>query len=713
MPQPPSEPQHVAWQGDPARDFLIYLLIRLARGALIEHFEADDAEETYVKWHASAGRRGRRSDKPRELQRWNDAAGCSVTLTALPEQNKFVMAASDDSFQAEVRATFDPSIAELENATVTSFAGNSEDAADAIETRLNEWLEAGELDLDLEDLFGPDNDDDLDFEADDDAAESAPPDMTPADLELVRRMARRVGRRFADDKAPDLTDQDRDWLESTPQSLWALLDSTLEVARKQPHDDALLAAWRFLLSRQLELIRFRADGDWEWAREMLEAYQNRLVALAQEGKTDGETLFLLVAALNQAKVPVRSDVGEAIVQSDTGAAALPQSPQALAAGMHAVIDELASLVGTPFETAEALQELTSIAPPEMRAFLAHELALSPHVTLRDAVPLMLLDERSEVRRSAAAALEQIAVPETLSPEALRRTIALRNWIPEADRAAVDQAIRKARTKGVTIAQWRTPGELAFHASPIDGAGAQSLLAASRSGRTGVFCGVLAKQEFGIRDAWSNTDMPRRQIASGLAEVQRSIASPEVTRDYFDVSVQHHIAVGLAHGNLPGHALLEVAETIGAADWKDRRIDPAAETQQLFDALPAAERGAEAIAAALRRTGVWAQRDRMAESWFADDAEARDVIGEFKGRDTKGAAHALLDGVLEKQRPVWAERCLLMALWARAINSGHKDPSWQDFLLLAHALYGARKLAEIPLMTQVAEHSVAAAKGRAW
>jgi hypothetical protein len=74
---------------------------------------------------------------------------------------------------------------------------------------------------------------------------------------------------------------------------------------------------------------------------------------------------------------------------------------------------------------------------------------------------------------------------------------------------------------------------------------------------------------------------------------------------------------------------------------------------------------------------------------------------------------LLEQVLEQHRAVWGERCLLMALWARAIKNGHKDPSWQDFLLLAHALYGSRKLAEIPLMMQVAEHSVAASKGRTW
>ena len=714
MAAPPPESQHVAWHGDPARDFIIYQLIRLTCSALVKHFLEDGAEEEYDKWHVGAGKRGRQADKPRDLRRWDDGNGCAVTLQALRGKNQFTAVATDEGFTAEIGATYDPMTDELEGATVTRFSGDVALATEAVETRLAAWQDTDDLDFNVEDLFAlDDNDDDEIPEADNDETEVHPAELTQDEIEVARRMARRLGRRFALDKGPDLTDQDRDWLETTPESLWVIFDGVLDTARKQPHDDALLSAWRFLLFNQLELIRYRAERDWPWAKQMLDDYQDRIIALAHEGKTAGDTLFLLIAALNEAKIPVRSDVGEAIVTSDTEAAALAASPKGLAEGMHAIINELAKLVGTPFETIDALEQLTSIAPPEIRAFLAHELALAPHATLRDSVPLLLLDAQSEVRRAAAAALEQIATPETLSPVSLRRTIALRNWIPEADRAAIDQAIRKARTKGIQIAQWNKPGEIAFYASPIDGSGAQSLLAASRAGCKGVFCGILAKQEFGVRDTWNNVDMPRQKIAGGLAELQRSIASPEVESGYFDVAVQHHIAVGLAHGNLPGPGLLELAETIGAADWKDRRIDAAAETEQLFGELGQAERNAEAIDAALRRTGVWAQRDPMAESWFADNAETRDVIGKFKSRDTRSAASALLGGALAEQRSVWAERCLLMALWARAIKSGEKPPPWKDFLLLAHELNGARKLEELPLMTEVAQRTVAAARGRAW
>ena len=49
-------------------------------------------------------------------------------------------------------------------------------------------------------------------------------------------------------------------------------------------------------------------------------------------------------------------------------------------------------------------------------------------------------------------------------------------------------------------------------------------------------------------------------------------------------MQHHIARGLAIENLPQVAVLEIAEAIGAADWKDRGLDVATEIEQRFAGL---------------------------------------------------------------------------------------------------------------------------------
>jgi hypothetical protein len=353
--------------------------------------------------------------------------------------------------------------------------------------------------------------------------------------------------------------------------------------------------------------------------------------------------------------------------------------------------------------------------------MAHELALSPHEVMRDVVPLMLLDPDAEVRHAAALALEQTAVPETLSPVALRRAIALRNWIPEADRGALDQAIRKARIKGVEPAQWTAGPELAQRASPVDGSGAQSVLFASRSGRSGLFAGLLLKQEFGIRDAWCQRDLARREIASMTAEMQRKVPVPEVDRGYIDLAVQHAIAMGVAGQHLPDPALLEIAEAVSGADWKDRRIDAAAETERLFGEFPPEQRNAGAITASMKRSLGWMRENNLANSWFEDDAEAREAIMAAKQQDVGVAARRLLDGVIEQRRGAWAERFLLTALWARAVKAGQPPPlgagaraiTWRDLVLLAHQVLSASALRDVPVMVEIAERTVVAARSGGW
>ena len=129
------------------------------------------------------------------------------------------------------------------------------------------------------------------------------------------------------------------------------------------------------------------------------------------------------------------------------------------------------MVSSPFEVMETIQNSGAMMPATLRSFIATELSLSPHAVLRDAVPLMLLDGDSTVRRNAAAALEQTANPETMSPDALRRTIAVRNWVPPADRPAVDSAVRKARLAGVETGAWpRAVADMEFHATMMDGSG---------------------------------------------------------------------------------------------------------------------------------------------------------------------------------------------------------------------------------------------------
>ena len=108
----------------------------------------------------------------------------------------------------------------------------------------------------------------------------------------------------------------------------------------------------------------------------------------------------------------------------------------------------------------------------------------------------------------------------------------------------------------------------------------------------------------MRDAWCNLSVPRREITRSLKEAQREMAWRATGRDQLDVVVQHHIARGLAVGHLPQTPIVEIAEAIGAADWKDRSLDVAVETERLFAGQGAGAGSAAAIASSLQRSGEW-------------------------------------------------------------------------------------------------------------
>jgi hypothetical protein len=711
MADPVSQPAAGAWRANPNADFLTYQLLRLARAVLSEHFDDDPMETEY----AAALRREtgkKRGGKAWLLQEWDEAPEHgALRLSALPVANTFSLGVTHADFSADLTVTYDIDLAELESASIKRFQGSIGAAIAGARFWVDELADFGLDDLDIDDA-----------ELADDESEDVPPRELLENRRRVERMARALSRKVSDDEQPDVPERDQEWLEATPQALGAIVEVAVSASLAKPRDAKLFTACLALLNHQLELIRYRSERGHEWAITMLDGYQENLKDLAEAQVLDHhEDLFALVAALGHAKVPVKPELSEALMSSGPSLPGSMPPAQALDQAVRPLIDELARGVTSPFEVMEAMGESAAVTPPALRCFMAHELALSPHAVMRDAVPLMLLDADAEVRQAAALALEQMAAPETLSPVSLRRAIALRNWIPEADRAALDQAIRKARVKGVQPAQWEAAPELVHRASPIDGSGAQSMLLASRTGRSGLFAGLLVKQGFGIRDAWCNRDTPRREIATMVAEMQRKIVVPEVERSYIDLVVQHGIALGVAAGHLPDPALLEIAETASGADWKDRRIDAAAETGRLFGELPAEQRGAGAITASLQRSAGWMREDALWDSWFEDDSEVRDSLAGAKQDDVGAAARLLLDGVMDRRRDVWAERFVLTALWARAVKAGQPPPlgasarsvTWRDVVVLAHEVLSARPLRDIPVMAEIAERTVIAARSGGW
>jgi hypothetical protein len=162
------------------------------------------------------------------------------------------------------------------------------------------------------------------------------------------------------------------------------------------------------------------------------------------------------------------------------------------------------------------------------------------------------------------------------------------------------------------------------------------------------------------------------------------------------------------GHLPQATMIEIAEIIGATDWKDRGLDVAAETERLFDGLDAGLQSRGAIAASLQRSGEWIADDESMQSWFEDDAAIRALVESRPRLKPELAVRQALEEVLPSRREAWAERLLLQALWLQA-GSCDDAARWQDCVVLAHELMAGYPLTELPAMLAIAERSISAAR----
>ena len=537
------------------------------------------------------------------------------------------------------------------------------------------------------------------------------PKQSADDARQINALTDAVAKELRRHAAPRLDPAGMAWIEQRPESLWPLLDAAVAAMTAGRRDEALVTACRWLLANQLELIRYRVERGHDWAGDMLESYQEKLVSLIRTAALPQADWLELVKLLQVAKVPIRPEMAEAMALAAADTIPAPiSSPNAVPQQARVALDLLARSAEDPFVVVEALAEIGVLLPPEARAYLTHEMGLSSHTVLREAVPLLLLDPEITVRQAAAAALEQVAVPPTFSPEMLRRTLLIRNWVPEAERDAIDRVVRKARVKGVACAQLAAAPALVVQASMLDGSGAQALILTTPGTRAGLFAGLLLKQSFGIRDTWCDLSRPRRDINRSLKDLQREMAWRTVERGFLDIVVQHYIGCGLKAGNLPQAAIVKIAEVTGAADWKDRGLDVAAETQTLFATFDPRGQSRAAIAASLKRSGDWLDRDQDTESWFEDDAAIRALVAQRPRPKPAELMQRMLEEILPARREKWAEKLLLTALWLRAAKAGTGALGrWQDCIVLAHELLAGRGLAELPAMITLAERSLSAAR----
>lgn len=671
--------------------------------------------EGIAAYRASRSPAQRRKASPpaliKPLLTWHKEDGGIITVFSAPVPYQFVVSAEHPKFRASVAIAYDVDTDVFAEPVVVTFDGEVGTASKCVRG----WINELDIEVDRTNPFDPPMVEKV-------SPAIGEPRLSAADRESpvglpdnaaakVRAIAARAAAKLLRTERYEPAPSDLDWLGRHPHSLLVILEGYVAVCVARPRDELLIAVHQKMLLSVLEFIRYQLERDRDWAATLVASYEARIIELANGKIIRNEDWFFLPTSFARARIPLSEGATAAFAMA--GVAISPQLPPGDLSGMmRDLVDRLSSDVGNPFALCTALQELSSALPRMGRTCVVRELALSTNPVAREAVPLLLLANDPDIRKAAVAALEEIATPGGMAPVSLRRTITMRNWIPQADRPAVDRVIRTAREKGVAIAPWPREQKtgavnIMITASMIDGVGAQSILVTSRFGRTGL-CGLILLKG-GVRDITCAPAEKLGNIKQNVALLRETAEGAEVDRAFLDLAVQHAIATGLAGGVLPHASLLDIAERIGASDWKARAVDPAEETARLFASLDPEERGEAAIAASLRRSETWTRTDDVFDTWYEDDAAALALVRRVRNLDVAAVIQLVLDEVMEKQRGTWAERALLMALWAGSAKDKACHARWKDFLTLAHCLSSGRALADIPLMRTAAKMTLEVAR----
>ena len=176
---------------------------------------------------------------------------------------------------------------------------------------------------------------------------------------------------------------------------------------------------------------------------------------------------------------------------------------------------------------------------------------------------------------------------------------------------------------------------------------------------------------------------------------------------------HHLALSTEKHEAPPFGLLQVAETIGGADWQPVRMAFSETLAGLIAEVPKAMCGPAAFASVLRKSHELADLEDVAQSWFEDDPQVAQAVHAC-GRGRAKLATYLLQSVMARHRDRWAEVVLRTALWMREAPP-EADLCWRELAIVAKALADGRDMTEIGLMRDIALRTIAAlgGAGRLW
>jgi hypothetical protein len=481
-----------------------------------------------------------------------------------------------------------------------------------------------------------------------------------------------------------------------------LLDLALEEATK--NDESLFDSFGFLFGQSLEALRFDIESGYKAASELAECARKRLVTASKAGAVSPSALLLLIQCFGSAKLDPGQGLRRVVehLLEEVGNANAYNFNPADADLSGFVADLVKQTDGDPFALHSVLGKNSEGMPTDYRGVMATTLLFSQEPAAAEASIGWLLDPVAAVRQALAGALEDAARKDRVTPTMLRRMIAMRNWLPQDSRAALDACIVTARRKGMQPAQWDDVEVRQLVCTGVDGSGAIGVLAHCRN-RRNVLGSLVLKLGIGVRDAWAQEGVKTKEIERAFFEtsLMDQFALPT---EFIRVAASHFLALGHQTGSMPPFGLLQFLEAVSLPSVHPELMS----STSLLELIP----DGRAIAAGpfeklLARGAYLADEYAFLDSWFevGDEVDAA-LTGNRAARQKREAL--IMEKVVEPRREWWAQS----AAWtAYILNLAGNDERWQEFYAAALAIVQRRPLREIPLLKLVAEQTVMASETR--
>jgi hypothetical protein len=327
----------------------------------------------------------------------------------------------------------------------------------------------------------------------------------------------------------------------------------------------------------------------------------------------------------------------------------------------------------------------------------------------DIALLTLLHPKAEVRSIVVSTFDQIIDKITLSSLSLSRLQTIKYWYPESYAPIFDRWIKVQRKKEVVFEPEPTLARVKIKATEVDGSGSQGVFVHIRKNRKNRLGGLLFKYGFGIKDTWITPAIPAKEVVYYYHQAfTESVTLREVDIEYFQMMVEHFLAVTIKHGEVPHLHFLELQEVLGVR-LRPHELDlDDLITHLSVEISPFTQ---ETIDASLKRSKSWLKSKQFTESWYIENPLIDKIVNHnssfidgVKVCQLEDAMSDVFAEEMELNRDRWQFHFLWIAWWFKA-KARKNEKIWQDSFLISYLIHEGKALNEIPVMIEICRQTV--------